>query len=147
MSDYGSLQDHADAVMARLYAADPLIVYPRAEGGSTTVPVGASPPYVSVHMVAIRVLNGRLNHRSTRLAMRIYCHCVGADDAQSRFVSDLVAGALLDVVLVIDGRVCYPIRNEVGRPDEPREDESIGSLRATITDTYRLESMPGRRSS
>lgn len=147
MTDYGSLQDHADAVMALLYAQAGLTVYPDETGGSTTVPVGASPPYVSVHMVAVRGLNGRLNHRSTRLAMRIYCHSVGADDAQSRFVSDLVASALLDIVPVIDGRVCYPIRNEAGRPDEPREDESIGSLRATITDTYRLETMPGRHSS
>lgn len=146
MTDYGSLQDHADAVMDRLYAEPRLTVYPDETGGSTTVPGGARPPYVSVHLVGDRPLGGRLSHRSTRMRVRIYCHCVGADDIQARVVSDLVAGALLDVVLVIDGRVCYPIRHETGR-DMPREDESIGSLVATITDTYRLESSPGRSSS
>ena len=136
-----SLHDHATAVLELLRGEPLLTVYPAEGGGPTTVPNGAEPPYVSVHMTADRPLGGRLDHRSTRFRMRIYCHCVGADDIAARAVSDLVAGALLDVKPDVPGRHCYPIRSESGR--DPREDESTGYLVATISDAYRLESEPG----
>jgi len=141
VSDYGRLQDDADAVLALLRAIDGLTVYPAAGGGATVVPTGAQPPYVSVHLVADRPLGGRLTHRSSRMRTRIYCHCVGADDIAARAVSDLVAGALLDVRPDIAGRACAPIRSEPGR--DPRPDESTGESVVTITDVYRLESDPG----
>jgi len=142
MGDYGNFQDHADAVMALLYATPDLTVYPAEDGGPTTVPANAPPNYLSVHMVADKSLGGRLAHRSTRMRMRIYCHCVGQDDLAARAVSDLASGALLDVKPVIDGRVCYPIRSEVG--SDPRDNEATGATTVTITDTYRLESDAGR---
>lgn len=141
MADYASLQDHATAVLELLRAQASLTVYPPEDGGPTIVPAHAVPPYVSVHMAADRPLGGRLDMRSTRFRMRIYCHCVGADDIGARAVSDLVADALLDKVVTIAGRSCYPIRSETGR--DPREDESTGRSVVTITDTYRLESDPG----
>lgn len=142
MADYGSLQDHADAVLDLLYASD-LTVYPAETGGSTTVPDGAQPPFVSVHMAVDRPLGGRLTTRSTRLRMRIYAHCVGEDDIQARGVSDLVAEALLDKRPAIAGRSVFPIRHEGDRERPPREDESIGELTVTLTELYRIESLPG----
>lgn len=140
MADYGHLQDDANAILALLYATT-LTVYPDEDGGLTIVPTGAVPPYVSVHFASVAALGGTLSHRSTRHATRVYCHCVGADDIAARAVSVAVRDALLDIVPTIAGRVCFPIRNEVGR--DPREDESTGAGRITITDTYRLESLPG----
>jgi hypothetical protein len=144
VSDYGFLQDHADAFIELLRAQAALTLYPAASGGTTTVPNGAPRPYVTVHFDADRPLGGRLTHRSTRLRMRAYVHCVGDDDIAARAVSDLVAGALLDVVPTIPGRVTFPIRSEVGGGREPRANESTGETVVTITDTYRLESLPGR---
>src|SRR5690606_1486196 len=115
VADYGSLQDHADAVLALLRADASLTVYPPAAGGPSTVPIGATPPYVSVHMVPDRINGGRLDTRSTRLRLRIYCHCVGANDIAARAVSDRVADALLDVRPDIPGRSVYPIRHEQSR--------------------------------
>lgn len=140
--NYGSAQDHADAVLELLRAVPNLTVYPEEAGGNFTVPNGAPPRYVSVHMTADRPLGGRLDMRSTRFRQRIYTHSVGENDIAARAVADLVSGALLDVVPFVDGRVCYPIRSEVG--GDPREDESANALVVTITDTWRLESEPGR---
>lgn len=141
MSDYGQLQDHAEAVLALLYDQPDLTVYPAEAGGPELVPRGAQPPYVSVHIDADRPLGGRLTMRSTRMRVRIYCHCVGANDMAARAVDDLVAAALLDVRPVIAGRTVYPIRSEVGR--DPRADDSTGATVVTITSTYRLETDPG----
>jgi hypothetical protein len=137
------LQDHADAVLALLRAEDRLIVYPAEDGGPTVIPNGAQPPYLTVHFNAERTLSGRLNHRSTRFLMRIYLSCTGKDDVGARAVCDLAAGVLLDVKPDIPGRNCYPIRHEHHRPQTPQEDQSTGSLYATIVDLYRLESMTG----
>jgi len=140
MADYGYLQDHADAMLALLYADPDLTVYPPEGGGPTTVPAGTEPPYVSVHFAADRPLGGRLDHKSTRLRMRAYAHCVGANDIAARAVCDLVANAWLDVKPSVDGRNTYPIRSELS---VPQANEVTGSTTVTITDTYRLESGPG----
>jgi hypothetical protein len=141
MADYGLLQDHADAVLGLLYASD-LTVYPSETGGAATVPNEAPPPFVSVHLAVYRPNGGRLTTRSTRMVARIYANCVGADDIQARGVSDLVAAALLDVRPTIAGRTCFPIRHET-QQQPPREDESAGALLVTLTEIYRLESLPG----
>jgi hypothetical protein len=141
MADYGSLQDHADAFLA-LIDAEPLLTwYPAESSGANTLPNGAAPPFLTVHFVVDRPLGGRLTTRSTRMRMRAHCHCVGADDIAARAVSDLLAGAVLDRVPLITGRTCFPIRHETSHP--PREDESTGALTATLTEIYRLESLPG----
>lgn len=140
MADISTLQEHAAAVLALLYAEPDLTVYPTQDGSAQVVPNGAAPPYVSVHLSAIRGLGGRLDHRSTRIAVRIYCHCAGANDEAARKVSDLVAATLLDQRPVIAGRSVYPIRNEVSLP--PDTNDSAGRTVVTITDTYRLESQP-----
>jgi hypothetical protein len=143
MADYGSLQDHADAIMDALRAETRLTVYPAETGGATMVPNGAEPPYVSVHIAGDYPLGGRMSHLSTRTRVRAYCHCVGADDTAARAVHDLVRGALLDLRVTIPGRACYPIRYETGRDHDPRATETTGVTVVTITDCYRLESEPG----
>lgn len=142
MADYGSLQDHSDAVLALLYATS-LTIYPSEDGGALTVPNGAPPPYVTVHTAVDRPNGGRLPTRSTRMRMRVYVHCVGADDIQARGLSDRIADVLLDVKPAIAGRNCFPIRHEGNREQPPREDESTGALLVTLTEIYRLETLPG----
>jgi hypothetical protein len=141
MADYGDFQDHVDAYLALLRAAADLTVYPAIEGGTKTVPSVASPPYVAAHFAAERPSGGRLDMRSTRMVVRGYLHCVGASDIAARVVSGKVAAVLLDVRPVIAGRSCAPIRHETSR--EPRNDESTGALVATLTEVYRLETLPG----
>lgn len=145
MTDYGYLQDHADAVLSLLRAVPSLTVYPEEDGGPTTVPPETEPPYVSVHLVSARTIGPDLTMRSTRMSVRIYTHSVGLNDIAARAVSDLVAGALLDAKPFIDGRVVFPIRQEVG--NDPREDESSGYTVATITETWRLDTLPGAHGS
>lgn len=142
MADYGSLQDHADAMLALLYAEELLTVYPAEGGGPTTVPAEAEPPYVSVHFADDRPLGGRLDHKSTRMVVRAYAHCVGANDIAARAVVDLVAAAWLDVKPYILGRSVYPIRYEQSR--EPQPTEPVAQTTVTITSVYRLETDPGR---
>lgn len=143
MTLHGSLQDHAQAMLDLLYdAASGLTVYPAEAGGPVVVPRDAVPPYVSVHFAADRPLGGRLTMLSSRLRLRAYAHCVGANDIAARAVSDLVAEAWLDVKPEIAGRASYPIRSELSR-DDPRPDQSTGVQYVTITDTYRLESENG----
>lgn len=141
MSDYGSLQADATAVLALLRAGGDLVVFPAVAGGPKTVPAGTVPPYVAVHFAGARPLGGRLDHRSTRTTTRIYLHCVGTTDASARAVSEKVAGKLLDVRPAIAGRTSYPIRHETSR--EPDVDESTGTLLSSLTEVYRLDTEPG----
>lgn len=136
-----SLQDHATAVIDLLRAQPDLTVYPRAEGGTTTVPNGAAPPYVVVDFYTSRDLDGRMSMASTHMLLRIYAQCIGANRIAANAVSDLVAAALLDVRPTIAGRRCYPIRQDVGSPARP--DDSLGETVVTLTEVYRLESDPG----
>jgi hypothetical protein len=145
VTDIGYLQDHADAVLDLLRSVPALAVYEESDGGPTTVPPGVDPPYVTVHMVSARTIGPDLTMRSTRMSVRIYTHSVGLNDVAARAVSDLVAEALLDQKPYIDGRVVFPIRQEVG--NDPREDESAGYLTSTITETWRLDTLPGSSSS
>lgn len=143
MSDYGDLQEHAEAVLSLLRATPNLTTYPAVGGGVRIVPDGASPPYAAVRFAAARPSGERLDHRSTRMTVRIYVYCVGLTAESARIVSDLVAGALLDVRPDIPGRSVRPIRQEPGPGDQPREDQSTGALEVTITDVYRLDTLPG----
>jgi hypothetical protein len=133
---------HAAAVMNLLYAiGPPLTVFPKANGGATTVPNGQAPPYVTVHITVDRPTDERLNMASARMRLRIYCHCSGANDTAALAVSDMVAGALLDARPVVVGRVAYPIRFSVDQP--PRPDESTGTTVSTLTDVYTWQTDPG----
>lgn len=143
MGNYGSLNDHATAMLDLLYAVPNLTVYPAQGGGPSTVPPGTVPPYVSVHFSADHTKAGqRMTHKSTRFRMRAYAHCVGQNDILARALADLVQGAWLDVKPDIDGRSVYPIEQEPSR--EPQVDEPVAQTTVTITAVYRLETESGR---
>lgn len=142
MTDYGSFDEHVAAVMDLLYAAANLTVYPEENGGATVVPPGTPTPYVLVQAVGERDDGRKLRHLSTRMLVRFYCQCVGANHLAAQRVSDLVADAILDYVPTINGRSCYPIRQDISR--DPLSSDTTGATTVTITDVYRLESDPGR---
>lgn len=144
------IQAHADAILDLLRDDTDLTVFPVADGepgsGTSIVPAGSLPPYVSVHITVGRALGPdpaapTLDMRSGRVVARAYCHCVGTNDIGSRAVAQRVSAALLDVRVSIDGRSCYPIRFDSDVP--PRDDESTGRLVSDLTVVYRLESVPG----
>lgn len=141
-----SLVDHADAFLALLRDVDELTVYPETSGTDKLVPAGAQPPYVAVRISADRTLGPSLVMRSSRLRTVAHAYCVGATPGAAREVSDLVAAAVLGIVPVVDGRVCFPIRHDIGGR-EPEDDESIGTLVSTVFDVYRFDSLPGRTGS
>lgn len=141
MGNYGSLQDHADALLVLLYADDELTTYPAPDGGPTTVPAEAEPPYVSVHFAADRPSGGRLDGKSTRLKVRAYVHCVGANDIAARAVCERVALSWLDVRVDIPGRTRERVKFEQSRP--PDSTEPVARTTVTITDIYTLETWPG----
>lgn len=143
---FASLEAHADAVLALLYAETRLTVFPAAEPGPRVAPNKVAPPYVTVHFASIRPKSGRLTMRSTAMRMRIYAHCSGATDASARVTADLVAGVLLDAIPTLPGRVVYPIAHETSQQDNrpPREDESTSRLVSTLTEVYLLRTEAGR---
>lgn len=139
-----STQAHADAFLGLLHAAPGLTVYPEAEPGDnvTVVPAAARPPYVAVHL-GFSYAQGPSGEEfpSSRMVARAYCHCVGGNAIAARVVADKVVTVLLDVVTVVPGRTCFPIRFESSVPARP--DESTGRLVVDMTLVFRLETLPG----
>lgn len=134
---------HAQAVLALLAAVDdpPLTVYDGRVDVSAGRPV--DPPYVLLYFAASDPLQtGSLSlaHRSERHRLDIYAHCVGATARAARMVADQVRAALLDVVPVVPGRTCWPIRLEESRP--PERDETTGVPVFDAVSVYRLQSVP-----
>lgn len=138
--DYGSAQDDATAMLTLLREGS-ATVYPAEGGGPSTVPVGATPPYISVHFVTENIPGRRLETRSTRTRTRAYAHCVGANDIAARAMVDEVAAAWLDVRPVIAGRTCDMIRHEQTREAQPTE--PVAQTTVTLTAVYVLETGPG----
>ena len=132
------INEHAAAVLALLDADNgppPLVWFDGA------VPQGITPPYVVAYFADGDLRTSTpLSGESKRFMMRIYLHCVGGNQAASRVVADRGRTALLDVVPVVAGRTCFPIRREDGQP--PDRDEAIGGLILSKVDVYRLESIP-----
>lgn len=138
-----SFSDHAEAVLDLLtpLAVLDIPVYEVRDGGQQTIPNAAQPPYVAIHMVPQRALGPTFEAGSTRMVMRIITHSVGNNELAARFISDQVAEALLDARPHIAGRNPAPIRQDVGQ--DPRVDETTGVSVITITEAWRLETLPG----
>lgn len=137
-------QLHRDAILGRLHAAlpvsPPLVVYP---GGIPDDPNELAAAYVLVYFYTTRPDGTSLTNKSDRAVTRAVCHCVGRNDIAAGAVAGRVASALLDVVPAIEGRVCFPIRDD-GSAQPPRPDEPSPGLRfMDQIVTYRLESVPG----
>lgn len=139
-----SLDDHATAVLALLNSAD-LTLFEETDGGPQLVPNAAVPPYVVVHFVPQRALGPTLEATSNRMVLRFITHSVGATEKAARILSDIVADAVLNVIPTVPGRNCAPIRQDVGQ--DPRIDETTGVTAVTITEAWRLESLPGEDAS
>lgn len=138
------IAEHAAAVLALLDAdntAPALVVH---DGKvPNNAPSVAEQPYVLVYfddtdpeLADSRPLTGA----SQRYVMRATCHSVGGNALAARMVADRVRTALLDVVPVVTGRTCQPIRREDGQPVQ-RDEETLTSVFDKV-DVYRVESVP-----
>ncbi|MFC3504809.1 hypothetical protein ACFOOK_28110 [Micromonospora krabiensis] len=135
-----SVQAHADAFLARARTAPGLPQLVVLDG---FVPAGQAMPYLLVYLHAetpelpdSRSVQGA----SERFVMYAYCHSVGGSALAARAVSQRGRGVLLDAVLSVAGRRCFPIRH-VESPAVQR-DESTGTAVFDQVDIYRLESVP-----
>lgn len=131
------IAEHANAVLALLDADDgppPLVVF------DGVVPSGTDPPYVVCYFASEYSEALSLVGSSDRFAMRAIVHSIGANQAAARAVAGRVRAALLDVVPVIAGRTCFPIRHDEGYGAEP--DQPTTAIVFDIVDVYRLESVP-----
>ncbi|MEU0081367.1 hypothetical protein ABZY58_25995 [Micromonospora tulbaghiae] len=137
------IQAHADAILGLLRAREDLTVYPPPEPEDTgqIVPDEADPPYVAVHIRPGFAMGPSIVLATTRAVFDITAHCVGGNDIAARAVAQQVVDALLDVVPVIAGRQCFPIRYLDSPP--VRADESTGRLVVDQVYVFRLETLPG----
>lgn len=134
------IQEHAAAILALLDADNTPPALVVLDG---KVPTGQARPYVLVYCTDTNpeLADSRpLTGASERFVMRAICHSVGDNGHAARMAADRVRAALLDVVPVVAGRNCMPIRREDGQP--PQRDESTGVLVMDKVDVYRLESLP-----
>lgn len=135
-------QQHADAILIRLAGAlpvtPPLVVY---DGEVPADPDDLAPAYVLVYMYTTRPDGTALTNASDRAVTRAVCHCVAGSAKGSRAVAGRVASTLLDFKPTIEGRVCFPIRDD-NSPQPPQPDNSTGALVMDQVITYRLESLP-----
>lgn len=142
MADYGDEQDDATAMLELLYAQTDVTTYPAEDGGPSTVPTNALPPYRSVHFATEHTAEGgSMTHLSTRTITRAFVHCVGANDIAARAMVRKTKEAWLDVRLDLPGRNAVRIKHEQTRDAQPTE--PVAKTTVTITTIYRLEHVPG----
>jgi hypothetical protein len=142
------VQDLADAFLALLATAPggppTLTVYDGA------VPVAPAPAYALVYFY-VETPGGlaapdavSLTLDSTVIDALAYVHCVGADPQAARAaraVAGRVRAAVLDKVLTVSGRQCFPIRWDSGQP--PQRNEDTGAVVFDQVDVYSFRSVPG----
>jgi hypothetical protein len=138
-----SIQAHADAGLNLLRADVQLVVHDGQVPHTSPLP---APPYV-VAYVYRELPDGlaapdkvALDGRSTVVNMRMILHCVGANAVAARAVAGRAENALLDVVPVVAGRTCSPIRWAESGP--PNLDEETGATYVDLVDVYTWFSVP-----
>lgn len=105
-----------------------------------SVPNGAARPYVLIYTSISRPsddLDNPLNGRSGVWTIRWICHCVADNAKAARGIAQRVRTQLLDVVPVVAGLSCSPIRMD-GDSLPPQRDETTGDLVMDAVETYRL---------
>lgn len=134
------LEDHAAAFLAAI-AADGLTVFDGQVGDD------APAQYVLVYALfetpdsALAPDAISLNLSSTALDAQMYVHSVGITPASARATAARVRSAVLDQVLVVAGRTCFPVRWREGQP--PRRNEEIpGAPVHDQVDVYGWRSIP-----
>jgi hypothetical protein len=118
-----------------LLNADPLIPALKVYDG--VVPNGAVPPYVLVYTRVARPpdhVARPLTGTSRGFVARWICHCVGGDAVAARAVAQRVRTQLLDVLPVVAGLQCNPIR-QVDAVD-PTRDETLGTPVMDAVEVY-----------
>ncbi|GLZ62875.1 hypothetical protein [Micromonospora sp. NBRC 107095] len=134
------IQAHADAFLARARTAPGTPALVVLDG---FVPAGTTAPYLLVYLYAEspELTESRsVQGASERFVLHAICHAVGGSASAARAVSQRGRGVLLDAVLTVAGRRCFPIRSEGSNPVE--RDESTGAAVFDQVDLYRLESVP-----
>lgn len=137
-------QAHANAFLTLLAAAPPgapspaLVVY---DGKVPDPPTVVTLPYVLVYFVTTTPEGTSLTGDQDKAVTRAYCHCVGENAAAARAVAGRVAVALLNAVVSISGRVCWPIRDD-DASSPPDNDETTGVQVMDAVTVYRLTSVP-----
>lgn len=140
------VQDLADAFLTLLASASgspALTVYDGA------VPTSPAPAFALTYFY-IETPGGlaapdavSLTLESTVIDALAYVHCVGADPQAARAaraVAGRVQATVLDQVLVVPGRQCFPIRWDSGQP--PVRNEDTGRVVFDQVDVYRFRSIP-----
>lgn len=84
--------------------------------------------------------NGSLLHESSSCVTTFYAHCVGENDTACGAVAGRVRSAWLDVMPVVAGRVCGPIRLVSVQP--PFQDNNLGVAVLDVIAIYEYESRP-----
>jgi hypothetical protein len=103
------------------------------------VAAGAVPPYLLVYTTVDRPdsdVDLSLHGRSNVWVTRWILHCVGRTASSARAIAQRARTQLLDVVPVIPGLACGPIRAEPTAP--PVRDESLGDPVMDLVAVYRL---------
>lgn len=138
-------RQHIDAGLDLLRAVANLTVYPDAEG-NVPAAVDMAPQYVRVHTTIERPTGisgaaNKIDGASVTAVVRWYCDCVGPNEYATLAVGMLVRAALLDVVPVIPGRTCGPVRQEAAEPTT--RSEGTGVTVYSRPYVYRMQSSPG----
>jgi hypothetical protein len=140
------IQDQADAFLALARTAPPsspaLTVY------DGLVPKSPAASYALVYF-SIETPDGvaepdkiSLTYASTAINARAYVHCVSIDASGARAVAGRIRAGVLDQVLAIAGRSCFPIRWREGQPPQRNEDVP-GAPVFDLVDVYGWSSIPG----
>lgn len=100
-------------------------------------------PWVTAHAVVEwehDTPNGSIRNESSSCVTTWYLRCAAANTTALMAVLGRIRAVLLDVVPVIAGRVCFPIRMvSVQTPDQ---DNTLGTAVIEATAIYELETRP-----
>lgn len=137
-------QAHADAILAHLRAAPPVI-------SPLAVHDGALPDefteadrmlgYVVAHIATTTPSGTSLTSVHDRAVTRAYLHCVAPTATAARAIAGRATNALLNLAPTIANRVVFPIRDD-GSEAPPEPDRSSGRTYFDRVLVLRLESVP-----
>jgi hypothetical protein len=134
---------HAQAVLDLIDAdnAPPALVV---QDGKVTA---SSPPYVLVWFgfgrpgAAAEPDKTDLSFDQVALRTTVTVHSVGATVVSARAIAARVEVTLLNVIPVVAGRSCFPVRLVDGQPAQ--RDETTGATVFDLIDVYEFDSQPG----
>lgn len=127
-------EPHRAAILALLDAG---LTQPVYDG---QVPNGATRPYVLVYISISTPAESALDGLSDIKIVEIYTHSVGDTPAAAALVNAAVETVLLNQRLILAGRSCGPIRQDVAL--SPNRDESTGTLVMDAVANYSFTSLP-----